>query len=284
MDRELILATLVCVLCGPALWAVAWLPSRLPALASARDLEGRAWRRLWRAILPAAMVLAFLIGWALQEPEAAEPAGPVLLAVAAAVAVVWSRAIMRAVRSARHRPRDVVAMTVGLWRPKVSIAPALAARLDEAALRAALEHEAAHARHRDPLRLWLAQIATDLQWPSRAARRRFADWRNALELARDAEACDHVDGSDLAAALIEAARLSSPSAGPAIAGLVTSADGARAFTDRIHRLLDPQPTTAPARARAWTPWLLVAGAIGAALAAGSLFGEDVVRWLPGLGA
>src|SRR5204862_92527 len=88
---------------------------------------------------------------------------------------------------------------------RVFIAPELSARLDERALHAALEHEMAHARHRDPLRLWLAQIATDLQWPLVAAQQRFTDWRNALELARDAEACERVEGSDLAAAPAAAA-------------------------------------------------------------------------------
>jgi hypothetical protein len=275
MDRELVLVTLLCALCGPALLVASWLPLRLAPVVSARELEARAWRRLWLAMLPAALVLAFLIGWALQEPEASEEAAPLVLGTAVVFGAIWIRAIVRAVRAVRHRPVDAVAMTTGLVRPRVSIAPALAVRLDDAALYAALEHEAAHARHRDPLRLWAAQIATDLQWPSRAARRRFDDWRKALELARDAEACEHVDGSDLAAALIEAARMTTVH-DPAIAGLVTGAE----FSDRIHRLLDHPAETAPRRS--WIPAVALA-MVALAVVAGSAFGEAVIAILPGLG-
>jgi len=275
MDRELVLVTLLCALCGPALLVASWLPLRLRRVASARELEARAWRRLWLAMLPAALVLAFLIGWALQEPEASEEAAPVVLVVAIAFGAIWIRAIVRAVRAARRRPADAVAMTTGFVHPRVSIAPALAARLDDAALAAALEHEAAHARHRDPLRLWAAQIATDLQWPSRAARRRFDDWRKALELARDAEACERVDGSDLAAALIEAAQMTT-AYDPAVAGLVTGDE----FSDRIHRLLDHPEDTAPRRS--WLPAVTLA-MIATAVVAGSAFGEAVIALLPGLG-
>src|SRR5262249_27477883 len=231
MDREIVLVTLLCALCGPVLLLPSRLPLHLRRVDSARELERRAWRRLWLALLPAALVLAFLIGWALQEPEASEEATPVMFAIATLFAAIWIRAVVRAVRSLRHRAHGAVAMTTGLLRPRVAIARELADRLDAAALRAALEHEAAHARHRDPLRLWLAQFATDLQWPAHAARRRFADWRGALELARDAEACERVDGSDLAAALIEAAQLTTTPT-PAVVGLVTGAD----FAERIQRL------------------------------------------------
>src|SRR5262249_60346688 len=120
-------------------------------------------------------------------------------------------------------------------------------------------------------------------WRRGAGGRRFAHWRTALEVAGDAGACDHVDGSALAAALIEAARMSSPAAGPAVAGLVTSADGARAFADRIHRLLEPHHAPAAAPVRPWAWWAAVIAAVGVAIVAGSLYGEDVVAWLPGLG-
>jgi len=285
MDRELMLALLACLLCGPALLVAGAITLRLRPIEPARWLEQHAWRRLWLPLLPAGLVLAFLLGWAVQEPEDAEGAEPAMLLAAALFALVALRAAVRAVRALRPPPRGVIAMTRGLLRPRVFIAPELSARLDERALQAALEHEAAHARHRDPLRLWLAQIATDLQWPAAAARRRFADWRNALELARDAEACDRVDGSDLAAALIEAARLSRAAAVPAdadadaVLGLVTQAGGAGAFSDRIHRLLDPPGEIPAAPRRRWT-WALLAGAAGLATAAGGLFGEVVIGLLP----
>jgi hypothetical protein len=278
MDRELILATLACSLCGLALAVAGVIPSQLRPIESARALERRAWQRLWRPVAPAGLILAFLIGWTLQEPESSEPATPVLLAVATVFGLVWLRAGVRAVTSLRHR--DAVAMTTGLVRPRITIAPVLVAALDERALRAVEAHEAAHARHRDPLRLWLAQIVTDLQWPSRPARRRFADWRIALELARDAEACEHVDGSDLAAALIEAVRIDPGPANAALAGLI---DGGDAFSDRIYRLLDAPREAPPPAPRRWRAWLVIGAGLGLAVLAGALSGEMIVSLLPGLG-
>lgn len=275
MSRELMLAVLACLLCVPALLAAGAIEMRLPAVASARELERRAWQRVWLPVWPAVLVLAFLIGWAVQEPEASEGAEPAMLAVASLFALSAVRAVARAARALRRPARGAVAMTAGLVRPHVFIAPELAARLDEQALGAALAHEEAHVRHRDPLRLWLAQIATDLQWPLVAARQRFTDWRNALELARDAEACEHVEGSDLAAALIEAARLSR--ATPGVVGLVGGPD---AFSERIHRLLDAPHDAGAAPGRRWA-WAIRLGVVGLAVAAGSLFGEALVGFLPG---
>jgi hypothetical protein len=276
MDRELVLVTLAGVLCGSALVIAGNVPSHLRRLASARALERHAWRRLWMPVAPAALVLAFLIGWALQEPESSETAAPILLGVAALFGFVWLRAIVRAVRSLRHH--DGLAMTSGLVRPRISIAPAFAARLDEQALRAVYAHEAAHARHRDPLRVWLAQIATDLQWPSRQARHRFEDWRGALELARDAEACEQVDGSDLAAALIEAARMAGTPAHAAVTGLV---DDSGSFSDRIYRLLDARRDDADDVA-ALPRWPMIS-ALALAVVAGLLCGEAIISLVPGLG-
>ncbi len=162
------------------------------------------------------------------------------------------------------------------------VSPAPRDRLDERALRAVLEHEAAHARHFDPLRLWLAQIGTDLQWPAASARRRFSDWRSALELARDDEACERgVDGSDLAAALIEAAQLGGATRGRTVASLVRET-GAGALRERVVRLLyrTDRPPAAPTRARAG--WPLVTIVLAIAVAAGVFVGEELVVNLPGL--
>ena len=281
MDRELILATLACSLCGIVLVIAGAIPSRLgsiESIESVRTLERRAWRRLWLPLAPGGLILAFLLGWTLQEPEGSEPATPVLLGVAIVFALVWIRAGVRAATALRHR--DAVAMTTGLVRPRVTIAPALVAKLDERALRAVEAHEAAHARHRDPLRLWLAQIATDLQWPARPARRRFTDWRLALELARDAEACEQVEGSDLAAGLIEAVRIERAPVQPTTAGLI---DGVGAFSDRIYRLLDARRAPAPAAPRRWPAWLAIGVGLGVAAMAGAVAGEAIVRLIPGLG-
>ena len=275
MDRELVLATLALPLCGAALLAGSLMRLRLRAVASPRALERHTWARIWLPLLPAALVLAFLTGWALQEPEDAEVAQPLLWIAAIACAVIWLRAGLRAVRALRT-PAPSLAMTSGLLRPRVTIAPSLAAHLDPGALAAVHAHEAAHARHRDPLRLWLAQLATDLQWPSHTARQRFADWRGALELARDAEACESVDGSDLAAALIGAAQLGAGSS--AAVGLL--GDNDRAFADRIHRLLEPHAAEHAPRSRRW---IAVVATLALAAVLGAAFGETIIGWLPGLG-
>jgi len=282
MDREIVLTTLACVLCGPALVVAGALTLRLRPPGAAREHERAAWRRLWFPVVPAALILAFLIGWALQEPEAAEPADAPVLAFAAVFAFIALRAVVRAARAFRAPAHPPVAMTTGLLRPRVVVAPELAARLDGRALDAALAHEQAHVRHRDPLRLWLAQLATDLQWPVPGARQRFSDWRHALELARDAEACERVDGSDLAAALIEAARLTRAPAGEVHACLVADPDGAAAFSDRIYRLLDGATAVEEPGPRRWASWAPVAVAICLAVVAGAHYGERIIGLLPGL--
>lgn len=213
MSRELLLWMLSLLLVGSLNVACGiWLgprPSRASMLGvqSARDAERAAWRALWRPLLPGGLVLAFLLGWALQEPESAEALHSWAYLCATPVALVWMRATVRAWRSG-SASKVALAGTVGLLRPRVVIAPELRSVLDDAALHAALEHEHAHARHRDPLRLWLAQLATDLQWPARSAQLRLSHWREVLELARDEEACAcGAAGPDLAAAVVTAARL-----------------------------------------------------------------------------
>src|SRR5262249_36567356 len=129
--------------------------------------------------------------------------------------------------------------TVGLVRPRVVVAEDLCDALDPAALTAALAHECVHVRHRDPLRIWLAQIATDLQWPSPSARRRFERWLASLQLARDEEArVGGASGDDLAAAVVAVARMPWHPLGAAIAGL-TGAE--TSLASRVHRLLAPLP-------------------------------------------
>lgn len=104
--------------------------------------------------------------------------------------------------------RENTGQLPGVLRPRILISPRLANALQDRELEAVVEHERAHARHRDPLRLWLAQLATDLQWPWPQARVRFRAWIHALELARDEEALARgVDGADLAAAILVSVRL-----------------------------------------------------------------------------
>lgn len=259
MDRELVLAALVAVTVGPLIAAVAALR----------------WRSIWAPAIPAALALALLIGWALVEPEAAEPVPVWALAFALPVALVWARAILRALRALRDPRGPVAADTVGLLRPRVRVAPWFGGSLDERALAAAIEHELAHARHRDPLQIWLAQLITDLQWPSGRAVERFTHWRHALELARDDEARRRgTDGADLAAAIITAAKR------PCMPRNAIATLGARdlQLRERIERLLAPlRPATRVPRSRTM-PLVL---ALLIALVIGACAGEPVVRALFG---
>jgi BlaR1 peptidase M56 len=288
MDRELVLAIFALTLVGGAYVACGAWAWRSPPRAEDREaqlsaqlLEQRAWRRLWMPLVPGSLLLAFLLGWALQEPDAAEELHLLSFVVALPFALLWGRASLRAWRSRSVRTVSL-AGTIGLWRPRVVISQRLHDKLDPAALHGVLEHEAAHARHRDPLRLWLAQIATDLQWPAPAARLRLGAWRTALELARDEEACARgVDGGDLAAALVTAARLGAVSR-PAMVGLVAETSS-EAFRQRVLRLLNRERQTVEPVPRG--PATVVAFlAIACAVAAlGHSVGEAVVTRFADLG-
>lgn len=293
MSRELLLWMLSLLLVGSLNVACGvWLglgPSRLSLLElpSALEAERTAWWALWRPLLPGALVLAFLFGWALQEPESAEALHAWAYLCATPIALVWGRASVRAWRSG-SASKVALAGTVGLLRPRVVIAPELRSALDDSALKAVLEHEHAHARHRDPLRLWLAQLATDLQWPARAAQLRLARWREVLELARDEEACaSGAAGPDLAAAVVTAARLQRqerPLAaiaglGSAVPrrGLVVGHSADDALRARIARLLDESHVAGAGRSsRLLIRGVTLATVVGLMVLVGYFFGESVV--------
>lgn len=285
MNRELVLAALAAFVCGPALLLGGLMGAR-PTERDPFEVERRAWDRLWLPLLPAALLLALLVGWALQEPDASdEVVAPFVDAIALSFALVWLRAWVRALRALAAPRRPPGAATIGLFRPRVIIAPELAAVLDPRALAAVAAHEAAHARHRDPLRIWLAQLATDLQWPAPGARARLSSWRAALEVARDAEACAHgTDGADLAAAIVMAARQAQASV-PHVPGLV---DPAMALRDRVARLL-ARPTSPSLSVGAsystptrWPLRVALFAALALAVALGAQYGDILVRALPGV--
>ena len=285
MSRDLVLATMVLVLCGAGAWLASWIPAASDAGArrevSGRRLAARAWRRVWLPLLPAAIALATMLGWALQEPGVTdERLLPTAVFVVIPIGLVWLRCAVRACVAMRS-PREMPPLaTVGLWRPRVVVAEDLPGALDPAALGAALAHERVHVRHRDPLRIWLAQIATDLQWPSPWARRRFAHWLTCLELARDEEArLGGASGEDLAAAVVSVARIAWRPRAAAIAGL-TGAE--TSLASRVHRLLAPVP---PDRGRRSGPLLLGALAVlGSSVAIGVAYGDYVLRAMPFIGA
>ena len=276
MDRELVLSVLATVLTGATFRLGAlWRPADRLIAESPRQAERRCWRRLWAPLGPAAVVLCALAGWAALEPDDSELVPRSLLVLTLPCAFIWMRAIRRAAKSIR-RPSVGAAGVIGLWRPRIVLSGRFRARIDERAAAAAAAHEAAHVRHRDPLRLWLAQFATDLQWPSVRAAERLRTWMRVVELARDDEArrCG-VDGADLAAAIIAAVRLDETDR------LATALAGERIdFETRIRRLLVPAPSDDLAPRSSAVRLVLAATSvlIGAAVAAaGAFWGETVVR-------
>jgi hypothetical protein len=285
VNRELVLAAMVLVLCGAGAWLASWVPAADPPRdrreLSGRQLEARSWRRIWLTLLPAGIALATLLGWALQEPGVTdELLLPTAAVVVTPLGLLWLRCAVRA-GIALRRPREMPPIaTVGLVRPSVIVAEGLRDAIDEAALMAAHAHERVHVRHRDPLRIWLAQIATDLQWPSPSARRRFEHWLGALELARDEEArVGGAPGEDLAAAVVAIARMPWRHRGAAIAGL-TGAE--TSLASRVHRLLEPLP---PDRGRRSISLLLaVLAALVASVVIGAMYGDCVLRAMPFIGA
>lgn len=288
MERESLLTVLIILWGGLLLQSFGFWSFVDGEEVSPRHLERRYWLRLWAPIVPALIAAAWLCGWALSEPD------PVpdrlgqwgLLAGCAPFAILLVRALARAAWSLLREPDACGVFTIGLLRPKIVFSPVLAKQLDERALNAALEHERAHARHRDPLRVWLAQFITDLQWPWPAAQRRLQAWLNALEYVRDDEARTHgVDGADLAAAVLAAvrfhrvvfARQGTDRTGRTPVRLIGETSALR---ERVARLLAPQPEYPQDAALFWSierVGLLLIPALLSALVLGDRFGECILR-------
>lgn len=274
MDRELVLAVLALAAWVPLVVASALTPASRCMDASGTAMERAAWRRLWLPLAAPALLLALLAGWAFNEPENAELLPWWMLAIGAPFAGLLLRAATRAVGALVARPETVTVATAGLVRPRLVVSARFAVALDREALVAALEHEGAHARHRDPTRLWLARIATDLQWPIAAAQRRIEHWQFALELARDEEARRRgVDGADLAEAILAAVRETTvPRSGP-----VLGLEGQPAqLEERIARLLAPLPAEDAGRV-AWAARLVLGTSLAASGGFGAVHGEIIVR-------
>ena len=274
MDRELVLAVLLLVFGGVLLFtATLWSPTRIFE-PSARSLERCLWRRLWFPLLGPALAFSTLLGWAVNEPEQAEGVPVIFILGASLVASIWLRALVRAGRAVRLRSAATPIATVGLLRPRVVVSRSFANAVDDVALDAACKHEAAHARHRDPLRIWLAQLGTDLQWPSARARARFQGWLEALEMARDEEArLTGAEGADLASAIIVAVRLCAPENDRPLAAVAGTTS---AFKERIERLLIPLPKVVPTAASP-VPLIGFVFALASAAVFGATFGEPIVK-------
>lgn len=278
MERESCLTMLIILLGGLTMLACGWWPAANARTTSARDLEQITWRRIWIPVGPALVMVAALCGWALSERDPVpEKVSLWLIALSLPCAALVVRAGLRAGAALLCAQEDFTTATVGLLRPWIMFSPHLAKRLSEPQLEAALEHERAHARHRDPLRIWLAQLVTDLQWPWPAARRRMQDWLAALEPARDEEArAAGIEGADLAEVILACARVAraNPHLQAALSGEAAS------LKQRVERLLLPLPAwSAKPRTRELAPSLALVGLLIAALTLGAVFGEPVLHAL-----
>jgi hypothetical protein len=256
---------------------VAWLrraPRSDDANTPASILEADAARGLLRPLLPAALGCALLVGWFVVEPPIGEKLPWQALALAVAPGVVALRALIRALSAlfARHHGP---AVTVGFLRRRIVLDPAFVAGLSDDEREAVIAHERAHVEHNDPLRLFAAQLLTDLQWPMPGARERLYRFREALELARDEEARDRVDGAALATAVLCAARSASGGAERyATAAIVNNGAVLRA---RIERLLAPVPRRIEHSALRPLRLALIGGALASSFFVGVYIGEDMVQ-------
>jgi BlaR1 peptidase M56 len=276
VERESLLCVLIVLLGGLALQCSAVWFRGADSASDARQLERLRWFALWRPIVAAMFVAAGLVGWATSQPDPVpDHVGPLVFVIGAPFALIFLRAAFRASWSLLRPTSDYSLATVGLIRPRVVLAPELAQSLDQQALEAALAHERAHLRHRDPLRIWVGQFAADMQWPWACGERRFAEWLAALEHARDDEArAEGVDGAALAAAVLGSLRFQTETRG--VEARLTGDEAG--LQTRIARLLQPL-SNAPAQ-HGPSP-LRLAGSLtlgyALAIALGAAFGESLIR-------
>lgn len=292
MERESLLTVLLILFGGLAVQPFAMMSLRTTPAPDGRSAERRAWLRLWLPVMPALMVAAWLCGWALREPDPVHDHLDrwVLIGACVPFAVVVWRAALRAVWALTREPFDAGTgvCTVGLLRPQILFSPFLAKTLDDDMIDAAWRHEQAHVEHRDPLRIWLAQLATDLQWPWPGARQRFDSWLEALELARDDEARRHgASGTALAAALLSTLRRSASGAEARarrsrthLSAHACLTGDPQALQRRVALLLAPL-AEAPAAPRAMTRFLQIEARFICLLMAagilGALYGERILH-------
>jgi hypothetical protein len=236
------------------------------------------WRGIWLPVVPALLIAALLCGWAVAEPDPVPQKVPTeIVLMSIPFLALCARALIRAGWSLFSGNADVGTATVGLLKPWIVFSPRLAKRLEDRAVEAALEHERAHVRHRDPLRICLAQLVTDLQWPWPQAQKRFRAWLAALELARDEEArLAGVQGADLASAILVSVRACQGTTPSPIAAL----NGDRAILEkRVHSLLGPVADLSKECGRSSVePGLLGLGLL-LAVALGIAFGDRLIRLL-----
>lgn len=289
MERESLLTVLIMLLGGIAVQPLASWSWRQAADDTPADLERRSWLRLWYPVVPLLLIAAWLCGWALAEPDPVPdvPARWILMLACVPFALLFVRAVARSLWALLRPPFDCGVSTVGLVHPQVIFSPFLAKQLDDGMIRAALAHELAHASNRDPLRIWVAQLITDLQWPWPGAQRRLDAWLDALELARDDEArANGADGAELAAAVLASVRYLSHVA-PQERALLNGTQpvharligDSRALRERVARLLAPRRESGGGTRSLSVrdASFLLTGSLLTMLALGVVFGERVMH-------
>jgi hypothetical protein len=279
MDREYCLSFLIALAGGTTLLAFAWWPVADVDVQGARSLEKITWWRIWLPVVPALAVSSSLCGWALIEPDPIPERMPMsLILMSVPFLLLLARAAVRGGWALIADPGEPGTATVGLLRPWIVFSPRLAKKLDDRQIEAALEHERAHARHWDPLRIWLAQLVTDLQWPWPQARERMQRWLTTLEFARDEEAvAAGIEGIDLAEAIIASARFCRSAN---LSTQATLTGHAAALKERIACLLVPLCADAEkTQTRIRSPLFALLPTSMLALTLGVMFGERLVRAL-----
>ena len=128
---------------------------------------------------------------------------------------------------------ELIAFTYGLHRPRILLSTGALAALSRAELAAVLAHEAHHVRRRDPLRVYLAEVASRAfaLVPLLGAIARY--FVESTELAADRHAMTHAGRRPLAAALLKFLESPRPAAIPSLA-----LEGPH--DRRIAHLLEPQ--------------------------------------------
>ena len=187
-----------------------------------------------------------LVEWLLLG-VAATGAGVVFARVVAAQFATW-RAVVALVRTSGKTEGGLIpssaplSVTTGLFRPLVLVSTGLRERLRPEVLAVVLEHERAHARRRDPLRLVAAALLSAGHLPG-TRRLLLCDLALACEQAADDEAATAVgDRVRVAEAIVTVERVmrSSQSGLAAAMGM----DGASTVA-RIEGLLQDPPSSTP---------------------------------------
>lgn len=133
--------------------------------------------------------------------------------------------------------RQPLAFTVGLRRRRIVLSTGLLELLDEKELAAVIHHEAYHAAHADPLKVFLLSLLSTIFWYLPLLKHIHSHYKVVREVLADRHAMEQTGGmADLGRALLKLLRQRQPGA-VMLAVHVSFAD--TAINYRIQRLLDP---------------------------------------------